>query len=215
MGSAEVVRESCEVNALDVPPPRTFEATARSIGIAGRRSIYAGYSMGGRLCLRLALDQPELVRGLVLVSASPGIADAAERVARVEADELLAAGIERDGVDAFLERWLSQPMFAGVPNDAPGLSDRRRLTPEFLAACLRRLGAGVMEPMWHDLPRLTMPIMLVTGNRDAKYTIIANRMLERMHPGVTHIKLDGGHALPLEQPAVLGGLITAFATEHG
>ena len=40
-------------------------------------------------------------------------------------------------------------------------------------------------------------------------------MLERMHPGVTHVQLDGGHAVPLEQPAVLGGLITAFAAEHG
>ena len=40
-------------------------------------------------------------------------------------------------------------------------------------------------------------------------------MLERMHPGVAHMQLDGGHALPLEQPAVLGGLITAFAAEHG
>ena len=29
------------------------------------------------------------------------------------------------------------------------------------------------------------------------------------------MQLDGGHALPLEQPAVLGGLITAFAAEHG
>ena len=215
MQAAEVLRESCDVNVLDVPPPRTFEATARSIGIAGRRAIYAGYSMGGRLCLRLALDQPELVRGLVLISTSPGIADASQRAARVEADELLATSIERDGVDAFLERWLSQPMFASVPADAPGLSDRRRLTPEFLAACLRRLGAGVMEPMWQDLARLTMPVLLVSGKQDEKYTLIANHMLERMHPGVHHVQLDGGHALPLEQPAVLGGLITAFATEHG
>lgn len=215
MASAEVIRESCAVNAIDVPPPRTFEATARSIGIAGRRSIYAGYSMGGRLCLRLALDQPELVRGLVLISTSPGIVDASERAARVVADELLAVSIERDGVDAFLERWLSQPMFASVPADAPGLSDRRRLTPDFLAACLRHLGTGTMEPMWHQLADLTMPVMLVTGRRDPKFTTIAQHMFERMHPGVTHVQLDGGHALPLEQPAVLGGLITAFATEHG
>ena len=107
--------------------------------------------MGGRLCLRLALDRPDLVRGLMLVSASPGIADAAERAARVEADELLADSVERDGVDAFLDDWLAQPMFATVPPDAPGLADRRRLTPEFLAACLRRLGAGAMEPMWSDV----------------------------------------------------------------
>jgi pimeloyl-ACP methyl ester carboxylesterase len=57
--------------------------------------------------------------------------------------------------------------------------------------------------------------MLVTGTHDEKYTAIARRMLERMHAGVSLVQLDGGHALPLEQPAVLGGLITAFATQHG
>ena len=60
-----------------------------------------------------------------------------------------------------------------------------------------------------------MPVLLVTGSHDEKYTAIARRMLERMHPRVGHVQLDGGHALPLEQPEVLGGLITAFATEHG
>ena len=213
-GAAEVVSETCDVHALDVPERSTFGGTARAIGGAGGPAIYVGYSMGGRLCLRLAIDRPDLVRGLVLVSASPGIADDGERAARAEADDALADSIERDGVDAFLSRWLAQPMFATVPADAPGLSDRRRLTVAYLAASLRRLGAGAMEPMWNDLPKLTMPVLLVTGTLDDKYTTIARRMLERMHPGVEHVELQGGHALPLEQPAALGGLISAFAAEH-
>ena len=214
-GTAEVVTQTCDVRALDVPERSTFAGTARAIGDSGGRAVYVGYSMGGRLCLRLAIDRPELVRGLVLVSASPGIADDRERAARAEADDVLAEGIERDGVDAFLSRWLAQPMFASVPADAPGLADRRRLSSAYLAASLRLLGAGVMEPMRNDLPELAMPVLLVTGSRDDKYTEIAHRMLERMHAGVEHVELEGGHALPLEQPAVLGGLITAFATEHG
>jgi 2-succinyl-6-hydroxy-2,4-cyclohexadiene-1-carboxylate synthase len=213
--TADILRESCTVRALDVPPPTTFAATAAAIGAAGGPGVYVGYSMGGRLCLRLALDRPDVVRALVLVSASPGIVDATERAARVESDELLADRVERDGVAAFLDSWLAQPMFASVPPDAAGVADRRRLTPEFLAACLRRLGAGAMEPMWSALPQLTMPILLVTGTQDTKYTAIARRMLERMHTGVQSVQLDGGHALPLEQPAVLGGLLTAFAAEHG
>ena len=206
---------SCDVRAVDVPPPGSFASTAHAIGTAGGAAIYVGYSMGGRLCLRLAIDRPDVVRGLMLVSTSPGIADPTERAARVEADELLADSVERDGVGPFLDSWLAQPMFATVPPEAPGLADRRRLTPEFLAACLRRLGAGAMDPMWGEIAQLTMPVMLVTGDRDEKYTAIARRMLERMRPEVAHVHLDGGHALPLEQPEALGGLITAFATEHG
>lgn len=215
MGAAEVVRQTCDVHALDVPMPSTFAGTARAIGGAGGRAIYVGYSMGGRLCLRLAIDRPDLVSALMLVSASPGIANNSEREARAEADEVLAESIEQDTVEAFLTHWLAQPMFATIPPDAPGLSDRRRLTTDYLAACLRLLGAGVMEPMWGDLAKLQMPVLLVTGILDDKFAAIARRMLERMHPGVTHLQLEGGHALPLEQPAVLGGLITAFAAEHG
>ena len=36
---------------------------------------------------------------------------------------------------------------------ARAVADRRRLTPEFLAACLRHLGAGAMEPMWERAGR--------------------------------------------------------------
>jgi 2-succinyl-6-hydroxy-2,4-cyclohexadiene-1-carboxylate synthase len=213
---ADVLRESCDVIAVDVPQRDSFERTAIAIGARGERAVYVGYSMGGRLCLRLALDRPDLIEGLVLVSASPGLADADERAARVAADEQLAQDVARDGVDAFLRTWLAQPLFATVPADAPGLADRRVLTPEFLAHCLRVLGTGTMEPLWDRLGYLRMPVALVTGRSDAKFDRIAERMLERMHGGaVTHVRLDGGHALPLEAPAVLGGFVAAFAAQHG
>jgi 2-succinyl-6-hydroxy-2,4-cyclohexadiene-1-carboxylate synthase len=214
-GVAPIIRESCEVVALDVPIRETFAATADAIAARGRRAIYAGYSMGGRLCLRLALDHPHLVRGLVLVSATPGIPDPEARVARVASDEELARSIERDGVDAFLSRWLDQPLFATVPPDAPGLAERSLLPPAHLTHCLRVLGAGAMEPMWTDLVHLQMPVALVTGTRDEKYDAIALQMLERIGSDVVHVRLDGGHSLPLEQPAVLGGFVAAFAAQHG
>ena len=212
---ARVVDESCEVRAVDLQEVDDFPATAGAIGGAGGPGIYAGYSMGGRLCLRLALDQPELVRGLILVSGTPGIEDAAERAARVASDEQWAELAERAGVDAFLAQWLAQPMFATVPRDAPGLADRRSLTPAFLAACLRLLGTGAMEPMWDHLAELTMPVLLVTGTRDDKFTAIARRMLDRLPAGARHTELDAGHALPLEQPEALGNVIADFARVHG
>jgi 2-succinyl-6-hydroxy-2,4-cyclohexadiene-1-carboxylate synthase len=202
-----------DVRTVEVPEPGDFGSTARAIGDAGGPGVYAGYSMGGRLCLRLALDRPDLVHGLVLVSATPGIENAAERAARVASDERWAALAERDGIEAFLAAWLAQPMFASVPAGAPGLADRRRLTPTFVAACLRRLGTGAMEPMWDRLPELTIPVLLVTGTRDEKFTAIARRMLDRL-PDAVHREIDAGHALPLEQPTALGELVSDFASSH-
>ncbi len=211
----EIVREGADVLPLEVPVRDTFAATARSLAARAQHGVYVGYSMGGRLCLRIALDYPDLVEGLVLVSASPGIADAQARAERVASDEALARDIERDGVEVFLDRWLAQPMFAGVPPDASGLEDRRALPPQYVAHQLRVLGTGVMEPMWTRLSELRMPVALVTGTQDAKFEAIALQMLERIHGDVVHVRLDGGHALPLEQPAVLGGFVLAFASQHG
>src|SRR3954447_9013758 len=100
-----IVAASCDVVAVDVPKRVSFPVTSDAIGIAGKRAVYAGYSMGGRLCLRLALDHPELVKALVLVSASPGLTDPDARRERVTADEALAQMVERDGVDVFLRYW--------------------------------------------------------------------------------------------------------------
>jgi 2-succinyl-6-hydroxy-2,4-cyclohexadiene-1-carboxylate synthase len=214
-GVREIVEASHETVAVDIPVRDTFTATANSIGLRGRRAIYAGYSMGGRLSLRLALDRPDLVRGLILVSATPGLTDAAARAERVASDEALAQRAEREGGAAFLEHWLAQPMFASVPADAPGLAERNALSPAYLAHCLRVLGTGAMEPMWDELSSLPMPVALVTGRDDSKFDNIAMLMLERLRGEAVHIRLDGNHALPLEQPAVLGGFIAAFAAEHG
>lgn len=211
----DVVREVAEVVSLQVPLREDFERTAAAIGAAGGAGVYVGYSMGGRLCLQLALDRPDLVQGLVLVSASPGLANASERAARVEADEMLARTIEQDGTVAFLRTWLAQPMFASVPAGAPGLAERAQLPPEYLAGCMRILGTGAMTPLWDRLGELRMPVALVSGTEDAKFERLAGAMLERMNPNAVHVRLEGGHALPLEQPAVLGGFIVAFASQHG
>jgi 2-succinyl-6-hydroxy-2,4-cyclohexadiene-1-carboxylate synthase len=207
----DALPEDVAARAIDVPLRETFAATAHAIGDAGGDAIYAGYPMGGRLCLRLALDRPRRVRALVLVSATPGIADPAARAERAEEDDALAAVVARDGVDAFLASWLARPMFAGVPPDAPGRRERHTLTAEYLAGSLRILGTGAMAPMWDELGALTMPVVVVSGTRDAKFDAIARDMRARLGAHATHVQLDGGHALPLEQPAALARVIATTA----
>ena len=194
---------TADVEAVDVPDAPTFATTAEAIGESNGRAIYCGYSMGGRLCLRLAIDRPDLVAGLILVSSTAGIEDPSERAARIATDEELATFVEREGVDAFLERWLAQPLFAGVPPDAPGIEDRRGLTVEFIAHGLRHLGAGTMDPMWDHLGRLTMPVGLIWGAQDGKYKRLG-RLMERAIPNSVPCEVaHSGHAIPLEQPDAL------------
>jgi 2-succinyl-6-hydroxy-2,4-cyclohexadiene-1-carboxylate synthase len=198
---------SIEVFRVTVPVRASFEATAGAIAEAGGDAVYCGYSMGGRLCLRLALDHPDAVRSLVLVSATAGIEDAGTRRARVESDEELAEFAEAHGVRAFLQRWMAQPMFRHVPANAAGLAERRELTAGYIAHCLRVLGTGAMGPMWSRLDELTMPVTVVTGGDDPKFTEIGERL-----PG-EHVVVAGcGHAVPLEAPNALAAVLNDVCT---
>ncbi|MFN2607350.1 MAG: alpha/beta fold hydrolase [Acidimicrobiales bacterium] len=171
-----------------------FEEAAAAVGDAGGRAAYVGYSLGGRLALRLALDRPDLVTALVLLGASPGLADPAARTARREADEALAASVERDGTDAFLGRWLAQPLFARLRPSAADLAGRSANRPEDLAAALRLLGTGTQAPLWDRLADLAMPVLLLAGAEDAAFSDVARRMAAAARPG----PVGGGRPLPAD-----------------
>jgi len=188
-----------------------FAEAAGLVGEAGGVGAYVGYSLGGRLCLRLALDRPDLTRALVLIGGSPGIADAGGRAERRDADEAMARRVERDGVEAFLDTWLAGPLFATLPEEAAGREERLANTAEGLAYALRRLGTGVQEPLWDRLGALRPPALLVAGELDPKFAGIAREMAAAIGPTARVALVAGaGHAAHLERPAETATLVGEF-----
>jgi 2-succinyl-6-hydroxy-2,4-cyclohexadiene-1-carboxylate synthase len=169
----------------------------------------AGYSMGGRIALHAALSLGAIVERLVLIGASPGIADAAERAARKAEDAALADRIEAIGIEAFVREWSGQELFAGMPRGVAELADEDRLrnTAPGLAAALRGLGTGVMPPLWQRLGELTTPVDLVVGERDEKFGAIAERMGAALPSARLHVVEGAGHAVHLEAPEAVVELL--------
>jgi 2-succinyl-6-hydroxy-2,4-cyclohexadiene-1-carboxylate synthase len=219
---AEVLAETLQVVRVDLPGhggsgavDLGFEETAAAIGEAGGAATYVGYSMGGRLCLRLAVDRPDLVSSLVLVGASPGIADPAQRVARRESDEALAADIERLGTAAFLAGWLAQPLLSTFKPDPDDMAARLANTSRGLATALRRLGTGVQAPLWSRLGELTMPVLAIAGQHDTRYIRFAEEMAEAIGVNAQVVTLAGaGHTAHLERQASFVRLLSAFLSLH-
>lgn len=220
--TADVLADTFQVVRVDLPGhggsagvELDFAGTAAAIGEAGGRATYVGYSMGGRLCLRLALDRPDLVQALVLVGASPGLAGDDERAARRRSDEELASEIERAGTAAFLERWMAQPMFATLTPSPEDLAARLANSPAGLAGALRRLGTGVQESLWDRLAELKMPVLAVAGQKDARFSLLAEEMADAMGVNAQVVALAGaGHAAHLERPAGFCRLLAAFLVLH-
>jgi 2-succinyl-6-hydroxy-2,4-cyclohexadiene-1-carboxylate synthase len=191
--------------AADAERPITFPGcVSRVLTQSPERFSLCGYSQGGRVALHVALAAPERVSGLVLVSCSPGIEDAAARAARRRSDRRLAEELEAEPFDDFIERWRSQPLFAGEAPKAAKLAreDQRRNRPDALAAALRGIGTGEMEPLWDRLAQLRMPVTVLAGARDEKFQALGERMVELM-PDARYVVAPGGHGLPLENPTAV------------
>ncbi len=169
-----------------------------------------GYSQGGRIALHVALALPHRVTRLVLIGASPGLADDAEREQRRLADERLAERIESLTIDEFARQWAQTPILADLPPDLAAVAhaDRLQSSPQGLAAALRNLGTGSLPSVWNRLPELRMPVTLLAGERDAKFTALANEMARCIPRATVTVVPGAGHAVHLERPdAVVAALL--------
>ncbi len=197
-----------------VPWDTAVGIVAGWIGEAGPGITLIGYSMGGRIALAAALEHPEGLDRLVLVSASPGIADAAARERRLGEDEATADRIERLGVDLFLTEWLSRPMFPGLGRRpaAWGSRDLRlRQSNEAagLAGAVRLLGHGSQPYLGDRVGGLSVPLVTVAGARDDVYAFHASGMAAAAPDG-RFIEVRGaGHAVVAEDPKAIVKVLTA------
>lgn len=182
---------------------RDLASLLDALGIA--RAHVVGYSLGGRLALRFAMDAPERIGALVVVSASAGLADEEARRERAAADGALADRIERDGIERFVAEWEGQELFAAersLPPERRAAARAERLAqrPHGLANSLRGMGQGAAEPLWQRLAAIAAPALVVTGALDARYTAIGARLAAAI-PAARHAVIAGaGHAVHRERP---------------
>lgn len=198
-----------------VTPPGSFEDVADAVAaqaLTGDRTELVGYSLGARVALAIALRHPRRVSRVVLVGVSYGLDEARDREARARSDEALARSLERDGVERFVDGWESIPLFdsqRALPPErlAPQRAWRTQHTAPGLAWSLRALGLGRMPAYRAALARSTVPIALITGALDDKFTAIAREML-RLRSGIVHTIVEGvGHNAVLEAPDAVARVI--------
>jgi 2-succinyl-6-hydroxy-2,4-cyclohexadiene-1-carboxylate synthase len=206
--------DSAHITAVDLPGHGDSAAvradlwgSAERLVAAGGTGTYIGYSMGGRIALHAALAHRDAVERLVLIGATPGIVDDAERKARRAADDALADHIDAVGVAAFIDEWLGNPLFAGLTDETAQRADRLRNTPPGLSSSLRLTGTGTQEPLWDRLADIGCPVLLIVGAADSKFRAIADWMTDLL-PDATVETIDGaGHSAHLEQPAATVDLL--------
>ena len=202
----------------------TMEGAARAVvglmdDIGVMRATVAGYSMGGRLALYLALRHPERCAGLFLESASPGIESSEERASRHEADEERALRLESGDFEEFLRDWYAQPLFASLER-YEGMVERlievrKNNDPSELAKSLRGIGTGSQTSLWGELPRLRVPALAVAGELDEKFADIARQMAELSPKIRVELMPGAGHNVHLESTYVYTQLLREASELEG
>jgi 2-succinyl-6-hydroxy-2,4-cyclohexadiene-1-carboxylate synthase len=174
-----------------------------------------GYSMGGRLALSFAVKHPNLIRKLVLESASPGLKAEGERVDRIQKDQELASFITNNGIHQFVDYWGKIPLFQSHENLSVFEQDRmkkQRLRNSVigLANSLIGMGTGAQPSCWDDLERITCEVLLVTGEHDHKFCHIADEMQQKLKYSEWITIKECGHTIHVEQAEKFGTIVSGF-----
>jgi 2-succinyl-6-hydroxy-2,4-cyclohexadiene-1-carboxylate synthase len=168
-----------------------------------------GYSFGARVALHVALRHPQRINRLVLIGATRGIKDETERAERRASDEALAQRILDIGVPAFLDDWLAQPMFAGLPAD-PLERTARSSEAQGLATSLRLAGTGTQAWLQPALATLDSPTLALAGANDSKFSAEATAIQRGVPGAVVRLIHGAGHAAHLEQPKRTAAAVNEF-----
>jgi len=185
-------------------------ARLRSERIRGAHLV--GYSLGARVGLGLLLRHSELFQRATLIGVHAGLDGADERRERIAADERWCELIEQRGLEAFVDTWQSQPLFAtqlGLPGEVLAEQRRERLghDPRGLIRALRSVGLGRMPCYAARLGEIEVPVTLVVGEDDTKFREQSKAMLE-VWPAARLAVVPGcGHNVPLERPDALEQLL--------
>ncbi|MCB9524119.1 MAG: alpha/beta fold hydrolase [Myxococcales bacterium] len=174
-----------------------------------------GYSFGGRVALSWACAGPTGVGHLGLIGATPGLADPADAAARRAADDALAGRLLGEPLPTWLAAWQATPIIATQrriePQARQAMQARRRAaTAAGWAASLRGAGTGAMPSLWANLGALAMPVTLITGAEDEKFSGLAAQM-HRLIPRARHRVLPGaGHCAHLEAPGAFSDALASL-----
>jgi 2-succinyl-6-hydroxy-2,4-cyclohexadiene-1-carboxylate synthase len=201
--------------ATEAEHVRTFDdEVTRLVGLFAPDPVHlAGYSLGARLALAIAVAHPRRVAQVTLVSGQPGLADETARAERRRTDAAWCALLESDDIERFVDGWERQPLFATQTKIKSELRARHRAgrmshAPAGLARSLRVLGLAEMPDFAPFLANVRVPVTLIAGELDGKFMALGREMAGAFPRARLVVAPNAGHDLLLEAPDLVARELT-------
>lgn len=193
-----------QCHAIDYAGLSLQEIGAHLQSLAPRPDYFIGYSMGGRILLKLNLSP------CILFSTHPGLATQQERQKRWENDLKWIEKLQSYSPSEFFEDWYAQELFVSLKENKPlfetVLQRRKKQDAALLVKTLTQ------HSLAHDLPAALFPRTLFAfGEKDLKF-----QNLYLTLPSSVQVKKieNAGHALHLENPKACAALIRGHIHER-
>ena len=165
------------------------------------RAVFVGHAMGGAIALSLALDYPDRVVGIGLISAGPSLpipSSVIENAASPSTLPLAIKSLQEMSLGSQTPENLKAVIFKHLAETRP------TLLLNDLLACDR-------FDLTDRLNAIRTSVLVVCGTDDKLTPIRFSEILSRQIPGAALQTVEGaGHMLVLEQPSRLAKLISVF-----
>ncbi len=176
-----------------------------------QRAVLVGLSQGGAISLRVALSRPDLVAGLVTVSAGPDgpSPDVAASLAQLGGELAAADDAGRRAMLAAIQHGYHVPGWARREPTAAEreLAAMNSLVPEAYPLLTRIPGQyGTVED---ELGDIRCPTLVVWGAHDPR-AFWGPRMVERISTARLAAIDDAGHHVPMDAPAEFNRVLASF-----
>ncbi|QSR18064.1 alpha/beta fold hydrolase [Novosphingobium sp. KA1] len=173
------------------------------------RADLSGLSMGGGNVLHFALDHPQRVRRLVLVS--PLMLGWSWSTDWIERWKAMGRAARSGDMAHARELWWNHPLFASTRDIPEAAAHLKASIAAFPGSQWVQDDQRPEQPDVDRLTALSVPTLLLTGTRDTEdFRLIAN-LIASAGQDVARIDHAGsGHLLNLEMPGVVAGEIEAF-----
>ena len=175
-----------------------------------------GFSMGGVIAQRFALDFPEFTKGLVLIASSCTVGRGGQEFFHHRIDQVTAGGLESladtNDVDA---RGCFYSDDEDLINEYRALRVSAVRDPAgYLNACNAMLGIAD-NPLTQEVSAIRCPTLVIAGEHDPYCPPKASKMISDAIPGADLTVIDGaGHCMQFEASGQLNDRITTFIGER-
>lgn len=177
--------------------------------------ILCGYSMGGRVALNFAAQFPQKVSALILESVSKGLSTEEEKNERLLNDSALADKINNEGIESFINYWMNIPLFETLKNlhykkYESIVKSKLYNSATGLSNSLRGFSTGNMNVDLKEFNKHNIPVLLVTGGLDEKFTNINTNLVNEFTNAKHEIIKTVGHNSHIENEEKFITIVNKF-----